>query len=102
MDTANNAELNAHSWVALAIFLASLVFVIRPFEFHLPKLGWRIYFNLATVPPLGVLILLASQTINWITIRDGLLGNNVGVQPYAIMLLFYSLVRCHLTRFSLN
>ncbi|KAI8147737.1 hypothetical protein BJV82DRAFT_593163 [Fennellomyces sp. T-0311] len=91
METLDNAGLNAHSWVALAIFLASLVFVIRPFEFYLPKLGWRVYLNLATMPPLGVLILLASQTINWVTIRDGLLGNNVGVQPYAIMLLFYSL-----------
>ncbi|KAI9496025.1 citrate transporter-domain-containing protein [Zychaea mexicana] len=87
----DNVELNAYSWVALAIFLAALVFVIRPFEFSLPKIGWRLYLNLATAPPLGVLILLASKTIDWINIRDGLLGHNIGVEPYAIMLLFYSL-----------
>ncbi|KAI7853115.1 citrate transporter-domain-containing protein [Circinella umbellata] len=86
-----NSELDSHSWVALAIFLAALVFVIRPVDFALPKIGWRVYFNLATAPPLGVLILLASHTIDWINIRDGLLGNNMGVEPYAIMLLFYSL-----------
>ncbi|KAI9251385.1 hypothetical protein BDA99DRAFT_201050 [Phascolomyces articulosus] len=86
-----NIELNSHSWVALAIFLTALIFVIRPLEFALPKLGWRVYLNLATAPPLGVLILLASHTIDWINIRDGLLGNNMGVEPYAIMLLFYSL-----------
>ena len=90
-----NSELNSHSWVALAIFLAALVFVIRPVDFALPKIGWRVYFNLATAPPLGVLILLASHTIDWINIRNGLLGNNMGVEPYAIMLLFYSLVCNH-------
>lgn len=85
-----NGELDAHSWVALAIFLVAVVFVIRPVKIAL-KFGLTLHLNLATVPPLGILILLCSQTIDWATIRDGILGTNVGVKPYAIMLLFYSL-----------
>ncbi|KAI7874890.1 hypothetical protein K492DRAFT_168747 [Lichtheimia hyalospora FSU 10163] len=83
-------DLDAHSWVALAIFLFALVFVIRPVRVRITK-RITLHFNLATVPPLGLVVLLASQTIHWQTIADGFLGTNVGVEPYAIMLLFYSL-----------
>ncbi|ORY97846.1 hypothetical protein BCR43DRAFT_530787 [Syncephalastrum racemosum] len=83
--------LDAHSWVALAFFLFALVFVIKPFQLHVKFIPWPIYLNLATMPALSVLILLCSQTIHIQTVRDGVLGTNVGMQPYAIMLLFYSL-----------
>lgn len=90
MDNSFATDLDAHSWVALAIFLFALVFVIRPVRVHITK-SITLHFNLATAPPLGLVVLLASQTIHWKTIADGFLGTNVGVQPYAIMLLFYSL-----------
>ncbi|CDS11232.1 hypothetical protein LRAMOSA03495 [Lichtheimia ramosa] len=90
MDNSFATDLDAPSWVALAIFLFALVFVIRPVRVHITK-SITLHFNLATAPPLGLVVLLASQTIHWKTIADGFLGTNVGVQPYAIMLLFYSL-----------
>lgn len=91
MDSIAATDLDAHSWVALAIFLFALVFVIRPVHVRINK-HISLHFNLATAPPLGLVVLLASQTIHWQTIADGFLGTNVGVEPYAIMLLFYSLV----------
>ncbi|CDH51412.1 protein [Lichtheimia corymbifera JMRC:FSU:9682] len=91
MDSIAATDLDAHSWVALAIFLFALVFVIRPVHVRINK-HISLHFNLATAPPLGLVVLLASQTIHWQTIADGFLGTNVGVEPYAIMLLFYSLL----------
>lgn len=90
LDRRDRDELNAHSWVALAVFLVVIVFVIRPVRLKVFRIP--VPLDLATVPLLGVIILLASQTMTGTTLRDGFLGTNLGVQPYAIMLLFYSLV----------
>ncbi|OAD07926.1 hypothetical protein MUCCIDRAFT_117880, partial [Mucor lusitanicus CBS 277.49] len=49
-----------------------------------------IYLNISTVPPLGVLILLVCRAINFDVVGRGFLGT-LGVQPWAIMILFYSL-----------
>ncbi|KAI9319660.1 hypothetical protein BX666DRAFT_1853488 [Dichotomocladium elegans] len=85
----SQVNLDTHSWIALAIFLCAIVFVIRSVTIHLWKI--TIHLNLATAPPLGIVILLASKTITWQTVGDGFIGSKLGVQPYSIMLLFYSL-----------
>lgn len=90
LDRRDQDELDARSWVALAVFFVVIVFVIRPVRFKVFRIP--VSLDLATVPLLGVIILLASQTMTGTTLRDGFLGSNLGVQPYAIMLLFYSLV----------
>ncbi|KAL0097470.1 hypothetical protein J3Q64DRAFT_1844768 [Phycomyces blakesleeanus] len=81
--------LDAYSWVTLVIFLLSIVPVIRPFKIPFFR-QTHIRLNLATSPPLGVLILLIIRAIPITTVRDGCIGS-MGIQPYAILILFYSL-----------
>jgi hypothetical protein len=85
-----NAPLTAHSYVTIVVFLLVIMFVIRPVKLRLgPHI--KIYLNISTVPPLGVLILLISQSITFHTVAKGFLGT-LGVEPWAILILFYSLV----------
>ncbi|KAI9015250.1 hypothetical protein CLU79DRAFT_765827 [Phycomyces nitens] len=81
--------LDAYSWVTLAVFLLSIVPVIRPFKIPFFR-QTHIHLNLATSPPLGVLILLIVRAIPITAVRDGCIGTK-GIQPYAILILFYSL-----------
>ncbi|KAI8340922.1 citrate transporter-domain-containing protein [Chlamydoabsidia padenii] len=107
-----NKIIGAYSWVTLAIFLLAIIPVIRPFKIPLGKRTrlkrkqqasslstttvtttrkrWHIYLNLATAPPLAVLILLISGATNMTVIKNGLVGS-LGIQPYSILILFYSL-----------
>ncbi|KAI8351884.1 arsenical pump membrane protein-domain-containing protein [Mortierella sp. GBAus27b] len=58
------------------------------------KAMYPYYFplNIATAPVLGVLFLLAIQSIDGNNVRDGIVGNPAnGVEPYAVMILFFSL-----------
>lgn len=58
--------------------------------------------DIATAPVLGVLFLLAIQSIGIDSVRDGIIGNPAnGVEPYAVMILFFSLVRCPFLLFLL-
>ncbi|ORZ20752.1 arsenical pump membrane protein-domain-containing protein [Absidia repens] len=50
----------------------------------------HLYLNLATAPPLAVLILLVCGATNMTVIKNGLVGS-LGVEPYSILILFYSL-----------
>ncbi|KAI9483841.1 MAG: hypothetical protein EXX96DRAFT_479093 [Benjaminiella poitrasii] len=89
MDNSAKTNLTAYSYVTLAIFLCVVILVIRPVKFRIgPHL--KIYLNISTVPPLGVLILLICRAINFDIVGKGFLGT-MGVQPWAILILFYSL-----------
>ncbi|KAI8093351.1 arsenical pump membrane protein-domain-containing protein [Halteromyces radiatus] len=91
-----STNLDAYSWVTLTFFLLAIVFVIRPVKIPLGKRQtsttkrWYLYLNLATAPPLAVLILLLCQATDITTIKIGLIGS-LGIQPYSILILFYSL-----------
>ncbi|KAI8997815.1 hypothetical protein BDB01DRAFT_772564 [Pilobolus umbonatus] len=81
-------DLDAYSYVTLAIFLLVIILVIRPVKIRIGRI--KIYLNISTVPPLGVLILLLSQAIDMNIIKNGFLGT-IGVKPWAVLILFYSL-----------
>lgn len=101
-------DITVYSWVTLSLFLITIIPVIRPTKIKLnnrkkiknnennnnennnKKPTWYIYLNLATVPPLMVLILLLCGATNMTVIKNGLVGS-MGIQPYSIMILFYSL-----------
>lgn len=100
-----NKSIGVYSWVTLAIFVLAIVPVIRPFKIPLGKRStqssssttaarktkrWHIYLNLATGPPLAVLILLLCGATNLTVIKNGLVGS-LGIEPYSILILFYSL-----------
>lgn len=90
MADANTATLTAYSYVTIVIFLLVVILIIRPVKIRIgPHI--KIYLNISTVPPLGVLILLVCRAINFDVVGRGFLGT-LGVQPWAIMILFYSLV----------
>lgn len=90
MVDATNDTLTTYSYVIIAVFLVVVILVIRPLKIRIgPHL--RIHLNISTVPPLGVLILLVSRAISFHTLAKGFLGT-LGVQPWAILILFYSLV----------
>lgn len=118
--TAQNAfqdHLNGQSAVILVVFVIVSVFVIYPVQIPLlnvvqrnllralrvtrilePKTTdalsqRRLYFplSLETAPVIGVLLLLATTTINGSTIRLGVKGDE-NVKPYDVLVLFISLV----------
>ncbi|KAI8090749.1 hypothetical protein BDF21DRAFT_377959 [Thamnidium elegans] len=83
------ATLSTYSYVAIVIFLLVVSLVIRPVTIRIgPRV--KVYLNISTVPPLGVLILLLCRTIDFSVVKIGFLGS-FGVQPWAILILFYSL-----------
>ncbi|KAI8642964.1 arsenical pump membrane protein-domain-containing protein [Parasitella parasitica] len=83
------AYLTAYSYVTIVVFLLVVILIIRPVKIRVgPHI--KIYLNISTVPPLGVLILLICRAINFDVVAKGFLGT-LGVQPWAIMILFYSL-----------
>ena len=65
--------------------------LIRISKYPLRYLRLSIPLNLATAPPLIVLLLKVSQCIPWSVVRDGITGGGTGVEPYNIMILFFSL-----------
>ena len=79
----------------------SILFVINDVSIPLPLirisknplryLKLSIPLNLATAPPLIVLLLKVSQCIPWSVVANGITGGSTGVEPYNIMILFFSL-----------
>ncbi|KAF9544663.1 hypothetical protein EC957_011770 [Mortierella hygrophila] len=56
------------------------------------KISYHFTLNIATAPVLGVLFLLATRSIEGDSVRDGIVGApGSGVEPYAVMILFFSL-----------
>lgn len=110
--------LNGFSAAMLVIFVITSIFVIWPIHLPLPLFiripifgvfrlcrligpqryhriirdGWKLPISLETAPFIGVLILLASTTINGSTIALGIKGDET-IQPYDVLVLFISLVR---------
>ncbi|KPI38501.1 uncharacterized protein AB675_4090 [Cyphellophora attinorum] len=112
----NQEHLNGHSGLILAVFCMVSFFVIFPIQ--IPLLGFlqrpllkalvrcriigeperkvlseqRLHFTLSllTAPLIGVLLLLATTTINGSTIRLGIVGDE-NVKPYEVLVLFISL-----------
>jgi hypothetical protein len=57
------------------------------------KIPYHFTLDIATAPVLGVLFLLATKSIGGDSVRDGIVGApESGVEPYAVMILFFSLV----------
>jgi len=101
----------------LVIFVIASIFVIWPIRIPLPRFiripvfgllrilrligpnryhriirdGWKFPISLETAPFIGVLILLASTTIDGSTIRLGIKGDE-NIKPYDVLVLFISLV----------
>jgi hypothetical protein len=110
-------NLNGHSAVILATFCIVSFFVIFPVRIPLPGPVQRVLLNVAhscriisksereeareeklhftlsllTAPLIGVIVLLASTTINGSTIKLGIVGDE-NVKPYEVLVLFISLV----------
>lgn len=108
--------LDAHSGVILAVFIIVSAFVIWPIK--IPLIGFvqrvvlkacrklriignqdlrnlsgkRLHFpvSLKTAPPIAVLLLLATTTINGSTIKLGVKGDET-VKPYDVLVLFIAL-----------
>lgn len=111
-------HLNGHSGFILAVFCVVSIFVIWPLRIPLPGpvqrfllrclkgsrvisssdqdglAKRRLYFSLSlkTAPVIGVLLLLATTTINGSTIKLGIVGDE-NIKPYDVLVLFISLVR---------
>jgi hypothetical protein len=112
-------HLNGHSAIILAVFCIVSFFVVFPVQIPLPRavqgpilnvlqrcrvigkgdreeLATRrmhITLSLLTAPLIGVILLLATTTINGSTIRLGVVGDE-NVKPYEVLVLFISLVSC--------
>lgn len=93
-----DTTLTTYSYVILAIFLLVVILVIRPVKIRLHR-RIKIYLTIATVPPLGVLILLICRAINFDVVARGFLGT-AGVQPWSVMILFYALVRDSMNEYA--
>lgn len=92
-----DSSLTAYSYVTIAIFLLVVLLVIKPVTIRIKKI--KLYFNLSTAPPLGVLILLICRAVDFDVVRKGFLGT-LGIQPWSILILFYSLVRHKLKKWG--
>lgn len=116
-DDAGQDHLNGHSAVIFATFCIVSFFVIFPVRIPLAGAVQRLVLNAAqscriltaeergalrqrrlhftlsllTAPLIGVVLLLATTTINGSTIRLGIVGDD-NVKPYEVLVLFISLV----------
>lgn len=116
-DGISQDHLNGFSGFLLAVFIVVSIFVIWPLNIPLPRFIQSLYLkilkalrvigkpefdslssrklhfplSLETAPLIGVIILLASTTIDGSTIRLGVKGDE-NVKPYDVLVLFISLV----------
>lgn len=79
-------EYDAKSIVTLIFFVISVFFILVPVRIPRTSLS----LNLATAPPLCVLILLASTCIPISVVWDGIKGTD-GIKPFNILILFFGL-----------
>ncbi|KAK7052409.1 CitMHS domain-containing protein [Favolaschia claudopus] len=92
------------SIATLVVFILSISFVIHPLSvpLRLPYIGrTRAVLNLTTAPILAIAILWAAQCLGSSQIRDGIVGTSEkyehGVEPYNILILFFSLAYMAIT-----
>jgi len=83
----------------LSIIILAIVvfFLMKPIEIRIPrcfgkKKGKKIHFmlDMAIIPVIGVIILLAAGSLDWHGMANGILGDD-HLQPYAIVILFFAL-----------
>ncbi|KAJ1566798.1 hypothetical protein HK405_008356, partial [Cladochytrium tenue] len=77
------------SWAWLRRAVA--VRILRPHPLLVRAARSVFRLDLATAPPLGVLVLLACRTIGAAELGSGIVGDPAGIQPYAILILVFSL-----------
>ncbi|KAF8841446.1 hypothetical protein BDN67DRAFT_949733 [Paxillus ammoniavirescens] len=87
---------SGYAIATLAIFIISIIFVIRPVSIPTPRRIPQIPINLTTAPILAIALLWAAQCIDPPVIRDGIVGTE-GVKPYNIIILFFSLAYMAIT-----
>jgi Na+/H+ antiporter NhaD/arsenite permease-like protein len=83
----------------LALFILSILCVIRPFKHNLRWIGLprvHIPIDLLTASIVIIALLWASKCIGATQIRDGIVGTN-GIKPYNILILFSSLAYMAIT-----
>ncbi|CED82867.1 Class II aldolase/adducin N-terminal domain protein [Phaffia rhodozyma] len=109
-----DGKIDGHSIANLIILLVVNIFVVYPLRIPIPRLYtrcvcWvssvlrisdgicdlhkprRATFGLVSAPLIGVLVLLASKSIDGGTVKKGIVGDPDGLKPYDIMLLFICL-----------
>ncbi|KAJ2369997.1 hypothetical protein IW150_005017 [Coemansia sp. RSA 2607] len=92
-------QLDWRSWLALALFIAATVFVIRPVSIPVPvpvvrPLRWRkghVHLDMKLAPWIAIIILLASTAIHvQHEVVRGFVGSD-GISPYSIVILIFAL-----------
>ncbi|KND01194.1 hypothetical protein, variant [Spizellomyces punctatus DAOM BR117] len=89
-------NLTAFSWLSLIVFAIVIFFCIHPLRVPIPFTHGRfgvshIWLDIATAPIVGILVLLATTSINGLVLRDGIVGSEHGIQPYSVVLLIFAL-----------
>ncbi|KAJ3176291.1 hypothetical protein HDU87_005333 [Geranomyces variabilis] len=88
-------SLSVFSWVTLVCFVVVIVLCIRPISLPLRvpvgKKTWHVALDLATAPVLGVLFLLATNSIGGQVVADGFLGSPDSIQPFSVVILVFAL-----------
>ncbi|KAJ3206620.1 hypothetical protein HDU67_008044 [Dinochytrium kinnereticum] len=85
------APLTVSSYLCLVFFLLAIIPVLHPFRIPLtPSRSHHLPLNLITSPPLAILLLLLTRSIDFTVLRSGLTGTPQ-LQPYSILILFYSI-----------
>jgi Na+/H+ antiporter NhaD/arsenite permease-like protein len=87
---------SGYAIATLAIFIVSIIFVIRPVSIPTPRRIPQIPINLTTAPILAIALLWAAQCIDPLVFRNGIVGTE-GVKPYNIIILFFSLAYMAIT-----
>ncbi|KIJ15857.1 hypothetical protein PAXINDRAFT_168847 [Paxillus involutus ATCC 200175] len=87
---------SGYAIATLAIFIVSIIFVIRPVSIPTPRRIPQIPINLTTAPILAIALLWAAQCIDPFVFRNGIVGTE-GVKPYNIIILFFSLAYMAIT-----
>ncbi|KAJ2715650.1 hypothetical protein H4R19_001085 [Coemansia spiralis] len=90
--------LTWRSWLVLALFIVTTVFVIWPVAFSIPLPGprqkrWRlrVAVDMKLAPWLAILLLLASTAIKFTReVVHGFVGGD-GIEPYAVVILIFAL-----------
>ncbi|KIK81227.1 hypothetical protein PAXRUDRAFT_156540 [Paxillus rubicundulus Ve08.2h10] len=87
---------SGYAIATLAIFIISIIFVIRPVSIPTARRIPQIPINLTTAPIFAIALLWVAQCIDPPVIRDGIVGTE-GVKPYNILILFFSLAYMAIT-----
>ncbi|KAJ1906308.1 hypothetical protein IWQ60_012113 [Tieghemiomyces parasiticus] len=77
--------LTFRSWILLGLVVLMAVFINAPLRVKVTH-RLRIPLNLVTVPPVALVVGLATTSVTWADAGHGIVGSH-GVQPYSILVL---------------